>query len=80
MKKIIVIAALLTLCVCVIWVYEKPGFDSYAALGAAFVGFIGTFFISTDQTSGQNQKVSKSGVSIQAGRDVKIHSDKDGNA
>lgn len=76
MKTLIIIVAFITACICLIWVFEKPGFDSYAALGAALVGFIGAFFISPSNSGAQNQKVANSKFTIQAGRDVKINSDK----
>jgi hypothetical protein len=73
LRTLAVIVSLLSTCLCVGWVYSKPGYDSIAGFGAALLAFIGSFFLqSSKPASLQDQKVG-SGIAIQAGRDVKIN-------
>jgi hypothetical protein len=76
-KSLAIVVSLFLICLCICWVYSKPGFDSWAGLGAALVSLTGSFFLqSAKPRASQIQKV-QSGNAIQGGRDVKINQNDD---
>ena len=74
--------AWLLLLVSTAWVLTDPSFESGVAVIAAFSGLAATFFKkrnTDDDARGQHQKVSGRSSGIQAGRDVKIRAEREGD-
>lgn len=66
-------AAWVTVLVTGLWVAFRPGWDSSAALAAAVVALVGSFFLRKQGESAQQiQSVERGGIGVQAGRDVSI--------
>lgn len=69
------IAAILVSCIAVVlalvWLIQKPAFDSAVALAAALAALLSSFFLGRDRRdAAQSQNVSDSSVGVQAGRDA----------
>lgn len=73
MRFAAIIAFALALLASFVWLINKPGFDSSAAVTAAFAALMSSFFLKRERhNEGQVQCVSGSSVGIQAGRDANV--------
>jgi peptidoglycan/LPS O-acetylase OafA/YrhL len=73
MRIFAILACALALLASLVWLANKPGLDSGAAVAAAFAAFMSSFFLTREkQKRGQAQHVSESSIGIQAGRDANV--------
>lgn len=73
MKTFAIATAFLVLLITGAWFAVKPNWDSTAALGAALVALISTFFLpKKKEISDQSQTVGDNSTGFQAGRDINM--------
>ena len=75
MRLIVKLVSFVALALSVLWVINKPGFDSAVAVAAALAALLSSFFLGKEKTTpGHAQHVSANSTGIQAGRDAKVDS------
>jgi membrane associated rhomboid family serine protease len=72
MRFIAIFAFALAFVAALVWLVKSPGYDSAAALFAAFAALVASYFLNRDAAT-QQQNVSKSSVGVQAGRDANVN-------
>lgn len=73
MRIAAILVSFIAVLLALVWVIDKPAFDSGVALAAALAALFSSFFLKRDpKSTGQTQQVSGASVGIQAGRDVNM--------
>jgi hypothetical protein len=71
MRLAVIFASLLALLLSLVWLIQRPAFDSAVAVVTALSALLSAFFLKRERKStAQVQHVSNSSLGIQAGRDV----------
>jgi hypothetical protein len=75
MRMIAIFTTFFALLLSLLWLINKPGWDSIVATAASVAAFASSFFlIKSNSSPQQNQSVTGGSTGIQAGRDVKAKS------
>jgi hypothetical protein len=73
MRKTIIGVSLISFVASIVWVIDKPGYDSVVSVIVTLGTLLAALIIKDGkQSTGQIQKVSGESIAIQAGRDAKI--------
>lgn len=73
MRLTAIIASGLVVVLALIWLLQKPAYDSAVAFAAALAALFSSFFLKRNRKeTTQSQTVSNSSVGVQAGRNVSI--------
>ena len=73
MRKTIIGVSLIAFAVSIVWVINKPGYDSYVSVFVTLGTLLATFVLEKGkQSPSQIQKISGKSVAVQAGQDAKV--------